>query len=327
MRAIVFDAPRQVRLVDDAPRPTPEPGQVLVRCTHAAVCGSNLGPYTGEGFWDEAERPSPPGWTGHENVGVIEESSLEDWPAGTAVLAVPAGWNGFAEYFTAGPGNLARLPEPVEDIAGWLIAQPLATVLRGLSHIDPVVGRTCAVIGQGPIGLIFTHMLSRMGAARVIALDRLPERLEWSRRMGATDTVAVADQDPADAVRRLTADAGAELVIEASGTPAGLNAAARAVGRGGTMVPFGCQKTDEITFPWLHTNQNHTRIICSNGCGGAHWLRLAVRMISDERASALRELITPRVPWSRAADAFRMYADPGEYDAPLKVAIEMGDEE
>jgi threonine dehydrogenase-like Zn-dependent dehydrogenase len=196
-------------------------------------------------------------------------------------------------------------------------------VLRGLARLDGVPGATCAVFGQGPIGLMFTHRLRGMGAARIIAADLHPYRLEWSRRFGADETVDARAQDPADAVRALTGDAGADLVIEASGTPAGLNAAARAVRKRGTMVPFGCQKTDEITFPWLHTNQNHTEIIASNGCGSAEWLQLAVDMVRDGRACELKELITPIVPWQDAAGAFAMYADPDGDNKSLKVAIEV----
>jgi threonine dehydrogenase-like Zn-dependent dehydrogenase len=47
MRAILFEGPRKIRLVDDAPAPRPRDGEVLVQCKYVALCGTNMGPYTG----------------------------------------------------------------------------------------------------------------------------------------------------------------------------------------------------------------------------------------------------------------------------------------
>jgi L-iditol 2-dehydrogenase len=74
MRAILFEAPRQIRLIDDMPIPEPDEGEVLVRCTHLGLCGGNVGPYTGAGHWAEVDWPPPLGWQGHESVGIIAES-------------------------------------------------------------------------------------------------------------------------------------------------------------------------------------------------------------------------------------------------------------
>ena len=65
MKAILFNAPRQVSLIDDAPMPSLDDGEVLVQCTHLGICGSNRGPYLGEGRWAPGPWPRPPGWMGH----------------------------------------------------------------------------------------------------------------------------------------------------------------------------------------------------------------------------------------------------------------------
>ena len=62
MRAIQFQAPRKIRLVDDMPVPEPGEGEVLVRCTHLGLCGGNVGPYTGAGHWADIDWPPPLGW-------------------------------------------------------------------------------------------------------------------------------------------------------------------------------------------------------------------------------------------------------------------------
>jgi L-iditol 2-dehydrogenase len=85
-------------LVDDAPKPVPQEGEVLVECKYVALCGTNMGPYLGDGRWAPMQASSPPGWLGHENIGFIVESRCPGWEPGTPVLAHPEDYNGFAEF-------------------------------------------------------------------------------------------------------------------------------------------------------------------------------------------------------------------------------------
>ena len=93
MRAIKFTGPRKIVLIDDAPQPEPADGEVLVRCHYVALCGTNMGPYLGEGRWASVIGTSPPGWLGHENIGTIVESRVPGWEPGTLVLAHPEDYN------------------------------------------------------------------------------------------------------------------------------------------------------------------------------------------------------------------------------------------
>ena len=103
MRAIQVLRPRKIAMLEDAPRPVPGEGEVLVQCSHVALCGSNMGPYTGEGRWGQMEFPNPVAWAGHENIGTIVESRCEGWEPGTLVLAQPEGYFGFAELIRSKP--------------------------------------------------------------------------------------------------------------------------------------------------------------------------------------------------------------------------------
>ena len=219
MRAIEFIGPRKIVLRDDAPVPEAKDGEVVIKCSHVALCGTNMGPYLYDGRWAAADIPRPLGWLGHENIGRIVQSRVKEWPEGTLVLADPEDRNGFMEYIVARPHGLARLPEDVPDLAAMIVAQPLATVLRAMARTGPVINQTCAVIGQGPMGLIFSHMLGRMGAARVIAVDRVGWRLRWARRFGATDVIDASQEDVVEAVRRLTGGADGRL-LRRGGRPA-----------------------------------------------------------------------------------------------------------
>lgn len=320
MRAILFLEPRKIRLIDDATQPEPQEGEVLVQCSHVALCGTNMGPYLGDGRWGEVEWPPPPGWLGHENVGRIVESRCQDWKPGTLVLAHPEDYNGFAEFIVSKPAGLARLPADVADVAALVVAQPLATVLRALVRIDSVIQRRCAVVGQGPMGLIFTHLLGRMGARQVIGIDPVAWRLGWSKRFGATDVIDAGKEDVVEAVRELTGGEMVDLCVEAVGHPDALMTAAHLPKRLGTLFVFGVPHHDTQQFPWWHTVCNETKILTRMGPECMEYFQTAVDMIVQDRVD-LTDMVTPRMPWEKAAEAFEMYANPAQHEGSLKLTL------
>ena len=212
MRAIEFIGPRKIHLRDDVPTPDPEEGEVLVQCRCVALCGTNIGPYLHDGRWANPAIPRPPGWLGHENIGIVVRSRSAEWPEGTPVLAHPSDYNGFAEYIRSKPAGLARLPDNLPDLAAMVVAQPLATVLRAMVRSGPVINQRCAVVGQGPMGLIFSHLLRRMGASQVIGIDRVPWRLGWAKRFGATAVIDASRENVIETVRAQTGGKMVELL-------------------------------------------------------------------------------------------------------------------
>jgi len=320
MRAILFQSPGHIRLLDGLPVPEPREGEVLIQCTHAGLCGTNMGPYLGEGRWSKTAWPAPPGWMGHENVGIIVSSRYSEWPTGTFVLAQAADYNGFVEFFTAKPAAMARLPADARDPGAFLLAQPLATILRALAKTEPATHQRCAVVGQGPIGLMFTYLLRRAGADQVIAIDRVPWRLEWSRRFGATHVVDASASDTVEEVRRLTDGKMVDVCVEAGSTPQALITAAHLPRRAGRLFAFGVPHDDLQPFPWYHTVTNETRIITSHGPGCLDYFQTAVNMMADG-CEQLADLVTPRVPWDQAAEAFANYADPARAKGSLKTTL------
>lgn len=321
MKAILFESPGRVRPVDGVPAPTPEAGEVLVRCTHVGLCGSNVGPYLGIGRWAEGDWPRPPGWMGHENVGIIVESYCEAWPVGSYVLCQSKDSLGFAEYVVCRPETLTTLTAHVDDLGSFVIAQPLATVLRALSRTRPVIGERCAVVGQGPIGLMFTYLLQRMGAGQVIAIDVVPWRLDLAKRLGATYTVHASGSDTVAAVRELTDGAMVDLCVEAVGETEAIITAAYLPRWRGRLCLFGVPDHDLEPFPWFDATNNETEIVLSRGPQWVAYAQTAVDMVAQ--SAALRELVTPRLPWEEAPRAFEMYAHPADYPGALKIVLEL----
>jgi L-iditol 2-dehydrogenase len=279
-----------------------------------------MGPYTGDGRWGRVQWPPPPGWLGHENIGTIVESRIAGWEPGTPVLAHPDDYNGFAEFIVSKPAGLARLPQRAPDIGALVVAQPLATVLRALVRTGPVIKQRCAVVGQGPMGLIFTHLLGRMGASQIIGIDKIPYRLDWSKRFGATDVVDASQGDVREAVKELTGGAMVDFCVEAVGHPEALISAAYLPRRQGRLYVFGVPHHDLQEFPWFHTVGNETEIITSMGPECMEYFQVAVDMIVHGR-SDLAAMVTPRMPWEQAAEAFEMYADPAHAENSLKLTL------
>jgi threonine dehydrogenase-like Zn-dependent dehydrogenase len=319
MRAINFVGPGEVVLVDDAPQPEPAEGEVLVQCSHVGLCGTNMGPYLFDGRWG-ADMPRPPGWLGHENVGTIIASRAPGWEVGTLVLAHPEDYNGFAEFIVSKPAGLARLPSDLPDVGAMIAAQPLATVLRALARTRPVINQRCAVLGQGPMGLIFTHILRRMGAAQVIGIDTVAWRLDWARRFGATHVVDARKDDTTQAVKELTGGAMVDLCVEAVGRPETLSAAAFLPRHYGRLLVFGVPHHENQEFPWFKTMDSELDLIASMGPGCMDFFQTAVNMVVDGHVD-LAEMVTPRMPWAEAPKAFQMYANPASAEGSLKVTL------
>jgi (R,R)-butanediol dehydrogenase / meso-butanediol dehydrogenase / diacetyl reductase len=267
VRAAVFHAPGDVRIEQVPEPPPPGPGELLIRVTKAALCG------TDSAEWDHGPLLArPPVVLGHEFTGqVVAAGDGAGFPAGSRVVSgagVSCGqceWcaagrtNLCARYQTLGlhrDGGLAELvlspaaicravPDGLDD-TGAAMAQPLAVALHAARRGRVGPGRGCAVIGAGGIGAFIVAAAAALGAAPLIAVDVADERLSTAEKLGATHTVLAdtgnADgRDPVPAVLAAAGADGAHVVIEASGAPASPAAALNMVRRGGDVVIVGLQ--------------------------------------------------------------------------------------
>jgi threonine dehydrogenase-like Zn-dependent dehydrogenase len=309
MKAIQIVEPRKIVMLDNAPTPEPSEGEVLVKCSYVAICGSNISQYLGKGFWGEGVFPYPIGWSGHENIGKVVKSRCEGWEEGEFVLALPEGPYGFAEYIVSRPPAIARLPRDAKDPAALIVAQPLATVLRALRQVNGIRGKSCIVVGQGPMGLIFTHMLRLMGASMIIATDLLDWRLEWSKRYGADHIIDASKNDVVRVVKELTNGKMVDFAVEAVGEVDTLKTTAYLPGHGGRLLVFGVPHYELQEFPWYHVFRQEIQINTCVGPECSKFFQTATDMILDDRASVLTEIVTPRMSWDKAPEAFEMYAE------------------
>ena len=261
MKAAVFRAPGDVRVESVPEPPPPGPGELLIKVSKAALCG------TDSAEWDHGPLLArPPVILGHEFTGEVAAAGPDTtgFPPGTRVVSgagISCGrcdWcaagrtNLCARYQTLGlhrDGGLAELvlspaaicrtvPGGLDDI-GAAMAQPLAVALHAARRGRVGPGRSCAVIGAGGIGAFIVAAAASLGASPLIAVDVAEGRLETAAALGATHT-AKAD-DAVQAVQAATGGDGAHVVIEASGVPDSPRAALSMVRRGGDVVIVGLQ--------------------------------------------------------------------------------------
>jgi L-iditol 2-dehydrogenase len=253
--------------------PKIEQGDVLVRVQAALTCGTDVKVFR-RGY--HARMIVPPALFGHELAGdiVAMGSDVQGFNVGQRVVAANSAPclqcfyckrgnenlcddllfnNGaYAEYIRIPARiverNMYEIPNHVSYQDAALI-EPLACVMRGLdeTHIQP--GDNVAVIGLGPIGLMFVRLAKAYGA-RVIAIGRRKTQLNRAAQMGADELLISREPDETvRSVREVTSGRGADIAIEAVGHPEAWQTAVKLLRRGGTVNFFGgCPNDSRISL-------------------------------------------------------------------------------
>ena len=267
MRAAVLYNIRDLRL-EDVPTPEFSTDEVLIKVNATGVCGTDIHIYRGE--W----KTSMPIILGHEFSGVIVETGrdVKNLKVGDPVVAEPnilcgscyfcrmsernyfcenlkatgVTINGaFAEYVKTKAENVYKVTEGFNLDEAALI-EPLACCVRGIDQAKVRTGDTVAIVGAGPIGLILLQLVKLAGASMVIQTDMEDARLKLARDLGADHTINVAEEDPVEAIKRLTGGYGVDVAIEAVGSPKAITQAMKATRRGGRLNIFGVSPEDAV---------------------------------------------------------------------------------
>jgi threonine dehydrogenase-like Zn-dependent dehydrogenase len=240
MRALLLD--HEIHLSDDYPAPEPPPGEALIRVRLAGVCNTDLELVRGYMAFE--------GVPGHEFVGVVERApGAEPWEGRRVVgdinaacgecptclagrpthcpnrttLGIDGRDGAFAEYLTLPIRNLYRVPEALPDEVA-VFTEPLAAACEILQQVHVRPTDRVVVLGDGKLGLLCAQALALTGCD-LIVVGHHEENLEVLSRRG----ISTALEDT-------SVEAGADLVVEATGHPSGYAAARRLVRPRGTVV-------------------------------------------------------------------------------------------
>jgi threonine dehydrogenase-like Zn-dependent dehydrogenase len=256
MPAVVLTANGQIAL-QDRPRPTLRPDQVLVEVELCGICGSDL---------HAAQLPQVYRGgciLGHESTGRVAAigDGVADWAVGQRVAVNPNGnVDGTCAYCRSGrqnfcrqatletalglqadgalapvmaafPGHLRRIPDDLGTLeAAWV--EPTATALRAVKLAGELAGRTVLVTGGGPIGQLACRLAHLSSPAQILLMEPAAQRAEF-----ATDShaVPIASDVAEDIARGLVVD----VVFECSGNAAATSTALKLLAPGGILVVVG----------------------------------------------------------------------------------------
>lgn len=334
MNAAVLRAPHDL-VVAQVPRPTiTEPTDVLVRVEQTAICGTDLHPYEGR-LEIEADVI-----LGHEFLGTVEavgaavtQISEGDRVVASCVVSCGACYQcrrhqpgncAGSRIFGLGLalGDLAGAQAeyvvvPVADINARVIPDAGAAIDEDILFAGDIMttgyeavarairpGDTVAVVGAGPVGLCAAMSADVLGAAQVIVIDRVKQRLKEAENLGAV-AVDADDGEPTDAVLDLTDWRGADVVVDAVGHESALVSAISLVRAGGSLSIPGVYTEESMTLPFAELYLKGVKV----EMGVSHITEYMDEVIALSVAGKLKpsSIISHRMGLSQAAEAYRLF--------------------
>lgn len=344
MKAAVYRGIDRVE-VELVPVPAPGPGEILVRVHTCGVCGTDLKKI-------HHGLVPPPRIFGHEIAGTIAAvaEGEAEWRVGDRVVVQhhvpcrdcffcrrrlysscpgykrtgltagfePAG-GGFAEYVRVMPfvrPGIVRIPDEISfEEASFL--EPLNTILKGVETLQARPGDTVLVLGQGPIGLLFTQCL-RIRGAEVVATDLLAPRRSLAAQLGARTADPAADDVPA-LCREMTGGRGADAAVVAVASTRVINQALEAVRPGGKVLLFAQTRLGEEAPVDVGQVCVQEKALVGSYSSDLDLQDEVADLLFSRRVS-VAPLITHRFPLERISEALDVASNPGPES--LKVVVQ-----
>lgn len=346
MKALVLTAPNEFS-VEEVPDPTPGPNEVLCKVHRVGICGTDIHMIQGhyEGMWP-AYYPFIPGheWSG-EIVALGEGSedfgfSIGDRVAGSSHspcsfclncitgrynLCLSYGnprWHAhyghtsqgsYADYVVHSIRSVFKLPEAL-DYDQAAIADPASIALHTANRGGVREGQSIVVIGAGPVGILAGDCARALGASRVIFAAR-GSRLDVVEKLGF-ETIDTNTKNPAAALKGMV-PIGANVVLDAAGTPQSIPLALSMLARGGRCSTVGIPY-EEVKIDLAPLVLDELELVGTRAVTGE--VQSVLDLMADGRVRA-SELITHRFPLEEFATAFDVMAN--RTDGAIKVLIDM----
>ncbi|MBI2160733.1 MAG: Zn-dependent alcohol dehydrogenase [Candidatus Rokubacteria bacterium] len=217
------------------------------------------------------------------------------------------GVSSFAEYAVVPERAVLRIPDdlPLDRAAllGCAVVSGVGAVVNA-ARVRP--GSSVAVFGTGGVGLNVVQGAALAGAGMIVAVDRVPQKLEWARRFGATHAVDARHGDPVAEIRALTGGRGVNYAFEVIGEPAVMRQAYDVLAKRGVCVVLGVTPpTAEVSVPALSLVFEERVLTGSIYGAGAPRVEIP-KLIQLYRAGKLLldELLTRRYPFARINEAY-----------------------
>jgi L-iditol 2-dehydrogenase len=346
MRAAVYKGSSVVE-VESVPVPRIGAGEILIRVETCGICHTDLKKIAYNLL------PAPRIY-GHETAGVVAEvgEGVTRFAPGDRVIVfhhipcgecfycrrklyaqcpvykkvgVTAGYEpaggGFAQYVRAMDWIVRRGVEKIPEGVSFdqaCFVEPVNTCLKGVKQVEPQPEDVVVVLGQGPIGLIFTMIAARTGA-RILATDTKPQRRVLATRFGAASAFDPREDGFTSHVRAMTDGRGADVVIVAASAP-GIVEQAVACSRPGARILLFAQTSHqeriEVSGASICMEE---RTLCGSYSASVDLQAESAELVFS-RALPVEELISHRYPLSQIHQGIEKALHPDE--GSLKIVVQ-----
>jgi L-iditol 2-dehydrogenase len=346
MRAAVYKGAGVVA-VEAVPVPEIGAGEILIRVEACGICHTDLKKI-------EYNLLAPPRIYGHETAGVVAAvgERVERYAPGDRVIVfhhipcgecfycrkklyaqcpiykkvgVTAGYEpaggGFSQYVRAMDWIVARGVEKIPPGVSFERAsfvEPVNTCLKGVKLLDPKPDDVVAILGQGPIGLIFTMMAAR-AKARIVATDAMESRRRLSVKFGAEAAFAPGDAGFDAAIRDMTGGRGADLAIVAASARGIVERAVECSRPGARILLFAQtshQERIEVSGADVCMGE---RVLCGSYSASVDLQKESAELVFSG-ALAVDELISHRLPLGGIHEGIERALHPDEQS--LKIVVQ-----
>ena len=348
MKALTFHGKHKINYESIADPEIEQPTDVIVKVKVCAICGSDLHAY------HEHEKGLDHGTAmGHEFSGEViaigkEVKSLR---AGDLVMSPFTtscgncfyckigltcrcihgqlfGWRennhglqgGQAEFVRVplADSSLMKIPEGVSLEEGLLLGDILSTGFFCAKQAEIKPGSTYVVVGCGPVGLLAILGAIEYGAAKIFAIDTVPERLTMAQKLGASAINAV-HENAIEMIKEETEGRGADSVMEAVGNFSTNKLAFDLIRPGGIISTVGVCTDSHLPFsPTDAYNKNLTYKV--GRCPARFMMEQLVPMVQRKKYN-ITSIISHRLKLSEGVHGYDIFAN--KKDDCLKVVMEL----
>lgn len=298
-------------------------GEVLLGVLAGGICGSDLPAFKGMITpYLDARAPGAlgiPGFPLHEVVGEVLASRHPGHSPGDRVVGWDTGFTALAERTITKGSDVATYDQALRPEAAVML-QPLACVLYAVAQIPSVEGRRVAVLGQGPIGLLFSHALKSAGAASVTGVDRVDRSAEAAGFGVDKPVTSYTDRWS----RQLGDGERPEVIVEAIGHQvATLGHAIDAVAEGGLIYYFGVPDDPVYPVNLAGLFRKNVTLVSGITMERKRWLGEADAYLGrfPELAQAY---VTHVLPAGRAQEAFELAVSPSAHRLKISMVMSHG---
>lgn len=343
MKALVYDGPGKIELKEVPVPSINKPTDALVKIVKTTICGTDLGIIKGK-----VPTVKPGTTLGHEGVGIIEEVgvSVRNFKKGDHVIISCITSDGSCEYCKKGmyahcedggwilghlingtqaeyvciphaDNSLHHIPAGADEEALVMLSDILPTgyeigVLNG--RVKP--GDTIAIVGSGPIGMSALLTAQFYSPARIFMIDLDDNRLETSKKFGATDVINSGRENVVQKIMSLTKD-GVDVSIEAVGLPDTFNICQEIVRPGGNVAVIGVHGHSvdfQLQKLWI---QN---ITLTTGLVSTNTTPMLLKTVTSGKLEP-KKLITHHFMLADMLEAYEVFGNAGKEKA-MKVIID-----